>query len=94
MPHSAPARAPLARSFTGGLRPAGPPYAVARGDPKCPTPLRRARPWRAQSPGGFAPPDPYAVARGDPECPLRSGARALGAPALVRGSEQDIALGA
>ncbi len=25
----------------------GPPRAVARGDPMCPTPLRRARPWRA-----------------------------------------------
>ena len=44
---------------TGGLRPAGPPIAVARGAP-CPTPLRPGAP-RARfinSPGGFAPPDP------------------------------------
>src|SRR5688500_2278316 len=51
--------------FTGGLRPAGPPYTLARGDPYDPRSARVAHALVARSPscflslpGGFAPPDP------------------------------------
>src|SRR4051812_40499641 len=45
--------------LTGGLRPAGPPCAVARGDPTCPTPRRRARPWRLPHRGASPHRPPY-----------------------------------
>src|SRR5262245_36550970 len=54
--------------IAGGLRPAGPPIAVARGDPSRPAPLRRL--VRFAIAGGLRPAGPpIAVARGDPSRP-------------------------
>ena len=77
--------------LTGGLRPAGPPYAVARGAPDAPLrsggalAFARAFGDRRLRPAG----PPYAVARGAPDAPLRSGealafARAFGLGASPR----------
>jgi hypothetical protein len=62
--------------LTGGLRPAGPPFAVARGAPRS---LLRSRGSLAPlvrfllSPGRLRPAGPpFAVARGAPRSPLRS----------------------